>query len=110
MVVEVTYDGVPLQAGAQARSENGGWFVESEQPMPVGTELRLSGDVQASVRVAEVHEGVGAGMRLVAVEAPKEIAATPAAAPEPAEPSESPSETGERSKNRRKRSKTVIGR
>jgi hypothetical protein len=62
MTVDVAWDGVTLVKGAQARDDGGGWFVELEQPMPVGTPLTLSGDVQATVQVARVHEGAGAGM------------------------------------------------
>ena len=64
MPVDVTWDGVPLAKGATAREQDGGWFVELEQPMPVGTSIVLSGDVQATVEVARVHEGLGAGMLL----------------------------------------------
>ncbi len=64
MPVDVTWDGVPLVRGATAREQDGGWFVELEQPMPVGTLLTLAGDVQATVAVARVHEGLGAGMLL----------------------------------------------
>ena len=52
MIVDVTWDGVRLVEGAQAREEAGGWFIELEQPMPVGTPLVLTGEAQASVRVA----------------------------------------------------------
>ena len=64
MTVDVTWDGVALGKGATIREQDGGWFVELEQPMPVGTSVVLSGDVQATVVVARVHEGVGAGMLL----------------------------------------------
>ncbi|HEX8952567.1 MAG TPA: hypothetical protein VF945_12015, partial [Polyangia bacterium] len=50
---------------ATVREQDGGWFVELEQPMPVGTRIELAGDVQATVTVARVHEGLGAGMLLV---------------------------------------------
>ena len=62
MPVDIDWDGVSLAKGAVAREQDGGWFVELEQPMPVGTSVVLSGDVQATVTVARVHEGVGAGM------------------------------------------------
>ena len=62
MTVDATWDGVPLFKSAVARAEGGDWFIELEQPMPVGTLLTLTGDVQATVQVARVHEGVGAGM------------------------------------------------
>ena len=62
MPVDVEWDGVSLAKGAAAREEDGGWFVEVEQPMPVGTTVVLSGDVTATATVARVHEGVGAGM------------------------------------------------
>lgn len=65
MIVDVTWDGVALVKGATAREEsNGSWFVELEQPMPVGTRLSLSGELQATVEVARVHEGIGAGVLL----------------------------------------------
>ncbi|MCA1665682.1 MAG: hypothetical protein LC659_15675 [Myxococcales bacterium] len=64
MTVDVTWDGVPLAKGATAREQDGGWFVELEQPMPVGTSVVVSGDVQATLAVARVHEGAGAGMLL----------------------------------------------
>ena len=64
MTLDVTWDGVVLAKGAQAREQDGGWFVELEQPMPVGTVLQVAGDTQATVRVARVHEGLGAGMLL----------------------------------------------
>jgi hypothetical protein len=64
MTVDVTWDGVALARGATIREQDGGWFVELEQPMPVGTSVVLSGDVQATVAVARVHEGIGAGMLL----------------------------------------------
>jgi hypothetical protein len=62
MIVDVSWDGVKLATGAQAREEGNGWFIELEQPMPVGTRLQLDGEAQATVRVARVHEGLGAGM------------------------------------------------
>jgi hypothetical protein len=62
MTVDVTWDGVALAKSATIREQDGGWFVELEQPMPVGTSVVLSGDVQATVTVARVHEGLGAGM------------------------------------------------
>jgi hypothetical protein len=64
MTVDVTWDGVALVKSATVREQDGGWFVELEQPMPVGTSIVLSGDVQATVEVARVHEGLGAGMLL----------------------------------------------
>ena len=62
MPVDVEWDGVPLAKGAAAREEDGGWFVELEQPMPVGTSVVLAGDVQATLTVTRVNEGIGAGM------------------------------------------------
>jgi hypothetical protein len=64
MTVDVTWDGVALAKGATIREQDGGFFVEMEQPMPVGTSVTLSGDVQATVAVTRVHEGIGAGMLL----------------------------------------------
>ena len=78
MIVDVSWDGVKLAAGAQAREQDGGWFVELEQPMPVGTRLVLDGEAQATVRVARVHEGLGAGML---VKAEGAIASAPRAEP-----------------------------
>lgn len=78
MIVDVSWDGVNLVQGAQAREDAGGWFVELEQPMPVGTRLRLSGETEADVRVARVHEGLGAGM-LVKPDGAVTSAAKPAA-------------------------------
>lgn len=94
MLVDVTFDGVSLVKGANARPDGNGWFVELEQPMPVGTLLQLSGETQAAVRVEHVTEGVGAGMTVSptgAVEnrpapAPKTEPAAKAAAPAKAEP------------------------
>ena len=71
MTLDVTWDGVVLAKGAQAREQDGGWFVELEQPMPVGTLLQLAGDTQGSVRVARVHEGLGAGMLMKKVDSPQ---------------------------------------
>ena len=78
MIVDVSWDGVKLAAGAQTREEAGGWFIELEQPMPVGTRLTLEGDAQATVRVTRVHEGLGAGM-LVKAEGAVVSAAKPEA-------------------------------
>ncbi|MCU1278774.1 MAG: hypothetical protein JWM53_2320 [bacterium] len=64
MTVDVVWDGVPLAKAATVREQDGGWFVELEQPMPVGTSVVLTGDVQATVEVSRVHEGLGAGMML----------------------------------------------
>jgi hypothetical protein len=86
MTVDVTWDGVALLKSATVREQDGGWFVELEQPMPVGTSIVLSGDVQATVEVARVHEGLGAGMLLK-----KADGRAPAAAegePEPGEKKE----------------------
>jgi hypothetical protein len=71
MTVDVAWDGVPLAKGATAREQDGGWFVELEQPMPVGTTVVVSGDVQATLAVARVHEGAEAGMLLRAVVSPQ---------------------------------------
>jgi hypothetical protein len=64
VTVDVLWDDVPLVRAAQAREQDGGWFVEIEQPMPVGTKLQLSGEASAAVQVARVHEGLGSGMLL----------------------------------------------
>lgn len=84
MIVDVTWDGVTLAKGATARAEAGGWFVELEQPMPVGTTLSLAGEATGTVKVARVHEGVGAGMLVRAVGA---LVTNVPEAVEPAEPS-----------------------
>jgi hypothetical protein len=68
MTVDVTWDGVALAKSATVREEHGGWFVELEQPMPVGTSVVLSGDVQATLEVVGVHEGIGSGMLLKKVD------------------------------------------
>jgi hypothetical protein len=84
MTLDVTWDGVVLAKGAQAREQDGGWFVELEQPMPVGTTLDLAGEVQGRVQVARVHEGIGAGMIVRKVDSPQSTVDSPkAAAPEP---------------------------
>ena len=63
MVVDVLYDGLPLQSGANAREEPGGAFIELEAPMPVGTQLTVRGpDGEKPARVEKVHEGVGSGV------------------------------------------------
>lgn len=84
MTVDVTWDGVPLAKAATARAEGGDWFVELEQPMPVGTILMLAGDVQATVQVTRVHEGIGSGMvvRKADGRAPVAGAAEPGSKPE----------------------------
>jgi hypothetical protein len=81
MTLDVTWDGVILAKGAQARAQDGGWFVELEQPMPVGTVLQLAGDTQGTMRVARVHEGLGAGMLLKQADARQSTADS--AKPEP---------------------------
>ncbi|MDB4969909.1 MAG: hypothetical protein JWN44_5598 [Myxococcales bacterium] len=85
MTLDVSWDGVVLAKSAQAREQDGGWFVELEQPMPVGTKLQLSGDTQATVLVARVHEGIGSGMLVKkADEKTASVTPTAAAAPAPA--------------------------
>jgi hypothetical protein len=74
VTVDVLWDTVPLVRAAQAREQDGGWFVEIEQPMPVGTKLQLSGDTSAAVEVARVHEGLGSGMLLTRVDSPQSTA------------------------------------
>jgi hypothetical protein len=87
MLVDVTFDGVALCKGANARPDGNGWFVELEQPMPVGTVLDVSGETQATVRVERVVEGVGAGMLLVPASAEK---SKPAPAPKADKPEAKP--------------------
>ncbi len=115
MIVDVSWDGVKLAAGAQAREEDSGWFVELEQPMPVGTRLTLDGDARATVRVTRVHEGLGAGM-LVKAEGAANVA-TPAvdatkatedgaqAASDDKEPEDAANGAGGAKRDRRKRKK-----
>lgn len=125
MGLDVSWDGVPLATGAPVREQDGGWFVELEQPMPVGTTLLLTGDVSATVRVARVHEGAGAGMLLqradarpAAAEAHKaEAKAAPAEArveppSDPGDDEPAPEKNGGgggKKERKRKKSKTVIG-
>ncbi len=105
MIVDVTWDGVALARGAQARTEGDGWFVELEQPMPVGTLLTLAGEAEATVRVARVHEGLGAGMLVKRAEA--RAAAAPAASAAPTSTVENEAEPEEKeSGGGRKRRKT----
>ena len=93
MTVDVTWDGVALVKSATVREQDGGWFVELEQPMPVGTSIVLSGDVQATVEVTRVHEGLGAGMLLKSA-----VSHQPSAVS-----SGSESETGEKKEKRKKK-------
>ena len=90
MAVDVTWEGVPLARGATAREQDGGWFVELEQPMPVGTRITLSGDVQAELAVVRVHEGVGAGMVLRAAVSRQPSAVSPEKASVPPGPATVP--------------------
>jgi len=99
MTVDVVWDGVPLVRGATAREQDGGWFVELEQPMPVGTRVVLTGDVQATATVARVHEGVGAGMLLSSAAARQ----PPAASAAGAAPEEPKADGGGEKKEKRKK-------
>src|SRR4051794_22137236 len=66
MNVDVIYQGLALVKGANARSEGGGWFVELEAPMPVGTALELvTPEGTKRGKVQSVVEGAGAGMLVV---------------------------------------------
>ncbi len=99
MPVDVKWDGVLLTGGANAREQDGGWFIEIEQPMPVGTRIELSGDVQGTLAVARVHEGLGAGMLLR-----KGDAVAPAAPPQKSEEAAPPEkEEGKKEKRKKKR-------
>jgi hypothetical protein len=103
MTVDVAWDGVPLTKGATAREQDGGWFVELEQPMPVGTTVVVSGDVQATLAVARVHEGAGAGMLLKSA---AQASASPAAAQAPAasaDAEEAPESVGAKKEKRKKK-------
>lgn len=63
MTVDVLYEGLTLQSGAQAREETDGTFIELEAPMPVGTKLTVRGpEGERSGRVAHVREGMGSGV------------------------------------------------
>jgi hypothetical protein len=63
MTVDVLYEGLTLQSGAQAREETDGTFIELESPMPVGTKLTVRGpEGERSGRVAHVREGMGSGV------------------------------------------------
>jgi hypothetical protein len=63
MTVDVLYEGLTLQSGAQAREETDGTFIELEAPMPVGTQLTVRGpEGERSGRVAHVREGMGSGV------------------------------------------------
>jgi len=101
MPVDVKWDGVLLVGGATAREQDGGWFVELEQPMPVGTRIELSGDVQATVAVARVHEGLGAGMLLKTADSRPSTADS--RAPEKAPEKEPEKEEGKKEKRKKKR-------
>jgi hypothetical protein len=86
MVVDVLYDGLPLQTGANARTEGNGAFIELEAPMPVGTRLTVRGpDGEKPARVEKVHEGVGAGVLVRFLEANASEAAAADSGPEAAE-------------------------
>jgi len=101
MPVEIEWDGVSLTKGAAAREEDGGWFVELEQPMPVGTTLVLAGDIQATVTVTRVHEGLGAGM--VVKKADARASPTPPAAATDEPEAKDAGGGGEKKEKRKKR-------
>jgi hypothetical protein len=101
MTVDVTWDGVALVKSATVREQDGGWFVELEQPMPVGTSVVLTGDVQATVQVARVHEGLGAGMLLKAAGSHQPAALSSGSEPENS--GEKPENSGEKKEKRKKR-------
>jgi hypothetical protein len=91
MVVDVLYDGLPLQTGANAREEGGGTFIELEAPMPVGTTLLVrSAEGERSARVEKVHEGVGAGVLVKFLDADSEAAAEPEEAEAEKKPEQAP--------------------
>lgn len=101
MPVDVKWDGVLLTGGANARDQDGGWFIELEQPMPVGTRIELSGDVQATVAVARVQEGLGAGMLLKRADSRPPTADSAPEKSEAAAPVEK--EEGKKEKRKKKR-------
>jgi len=107
MPVDVSWDGVPLARAATAREQEGGWFVELEQPMPVGTRVTLSGDVQLEAVVARVHEGLGAGMLLSKADARAAAATATAPATATGESADEPKTDngggGEKKEKRKKR-------
>jgi len=92
------WDGVALAKGATIREQDGGFFVEMEQPMPVGTSVTLTGDVQATVAVTRVHEGIGAGMMLRKADARPPSGETDVVGPGP-----SPDKEEKKEKRKKKR-------
>jgi hypothetical protein len=63
MVVDVLYEGLSLQSGAQMREESGLTFIELAAPMPVGTRLTVRGpEGERAARVEQVREGTGSGV------------------------------------------------
>src|SRR5438270_13345006 len=69
MIVDVLYEGLTLQTGAQAREDADGTFIELESPMPVGTRLTVRGpEGERPARVEHVREGMGAGVVVKFVE------------------------------------------
>jgi hypothetical protein len=134
MIVDVTYQGLSLVRGANARDDAGGLFIELEAPMPVGTRLEVAlPDGVRAARVERVTEGAGAGVLVklsgaAQADTPKAPASaepnapiaemksapptvTVDAAPEDEESSAEPSEPEETNgkKRRKKPRKTVIG-
>jgi hypothetical protein len=105
MTVDVTWDGVSLAKGVQARDQDGGWFVELEQPMPVGTVLQLEGEVSATVSVARVHEGAGAGMLVKKADSRASAADSPKPEPEEKEPGKESEKESEKESKRDRRKK-----
>ena len=103
MPVDVKWDGVLLVGGAAVREQDGGWFVELEQPMPVGTRIELSGDVQATVAVARVHEGLGAGMLVKAAVSPPPSAVSPEPSAASNGSDEAPEKEGKKEKRKKRR-------
>lgn len=65
MPVDVSYEGVLVARGAEVKETPAGLFLALDAPMPVGTLLQLG---EAQVRVARVHEGVGPGVIVHAVD------------------------------------------
>lgn len=69
MSVDVVYQGLSIAAEAATRVEDGGLFIEVQAPLPVASKvLVVSGERRLETLVARVHEGVGAGMLVRALD------------------------------------------
>ncbi len=92
MSVDVSYEGVVLQRGAEVRETAAGLYVALEAPMPVGTALALDEGGRAHrVKVARVHEGIGPGVLVVGDSLPKaDVVIAPMNLPPPSVPAPAP--------------------